>query len=405
MNINATCVPQAASLEHDMSESHLVVDGSNIATEGRSDPSLAQLDEAVRAFLADHSFDNVVVVVDATFPNRIDQSERAEYEAAVDAGEILVPPAGTVGRGDAFVLMIAERSGATVLSNDSFQEFHPEHPWLFDDGRLLGGKPVPGVGWVFVDRTPVKGPKSRRATADAKRKKAESSGGSRNTSAPSKRKSQTEKKSPAKKSQAGKKSPAGTQKQADQSPGRTHRSGESRKESKRTGRSGDGQRSRGSGSDQGRKASSSPEPINSPADFLSFITDHQPGATIEAEVNEFTSHGAYAQLEGVRCYIPLKLMAVPAPRSPREHLDLGEVRSFVVQEYDTPRRGIVLALPGVGDTDPGYREHSSSPGEDDERFTNTAPTMEPAEEASVATKKKAPAKKAPAKRKAPAKKK
>ena len=178
-----------------MTESHLVVDGSNIATEGRSEPSLAQLDEAVRAFLAEHSFDNVVVVVDATFPNRIDPSERDEYEEAVRAGEILVPPAGTVGRGDAFVLMIAERSGATVLSNDSFQEFHPDHPWLFEEGRLLGGKPVPGVGWVFVDRTPVKGAKSRRATAEAKRKK---SSGAKSTSKRSTSKRSGSGRSPAK---------------------------------------------------------------------------------------------------------------------------------------------------------------------------------------------------------------
>ncbi len=38
------------------------------------------------------------------------------------------------------------------------QEFHAEYPWLFDEGRLIGGKPVPFVGWVFVDRLPVKGP-------------------------------------------------------------------------------------------------------------------------------------------------------------------------------------------------------------------------------------------------------
>ena len=32
-------------------------------------------------------------------------------------------------------------AGATVLSNDSFQEFHGEYEWLFDKGRLIGGKP------------------------------------------------------------------------------------------------------------------------------------------------------------------------------------------------------------------------------------------------------------------------
>ena len=56
-----------------------------------------------------------------------------------------------------------------MLSNDSFQEFHGEHPWLFDDGRLIGGKPVPGVGWIFTPRIPVRGPKSRQATGKAKR--------------------------------------------------------------------------------------------------------------------------------------------------------------------------------------------------------------------------------------------
>ena len=83
-------------------------------------------------------------------------------------GEVVSPPAGAIGRGDAFVLRIAERTGAVVLSNDSFQEFHGEHPWLFDDGRLIGGKPVPGVGWIFTPRLPIRGPKSRAATAEAR---------------------------------------------------------------------------------------------------------------------------------------------------------------------------------------------------------------------------------------------
>ena len=79
----------------------------------------------------------------------------------------MAPPAGAVGRGDAFVLSIANKVGARILSNDSFQEFHGKYPWLFDEGRLIGGKPVPFVGWVFVDRLPVKGPVSRRARSSS----------------------------------------------------------------------------------------------------------------------------------------------------------------------------------------------------------------------------------------------
>src|SRR3954447_216919 len=161
-----------------MTASHVVVDGSNIATEGRSTPSLKQLDEAVRAFLSERPHDTCTVVVDATFEHRIDPSEKKMYDDALTANELLTPPAGSIGRGDKFILEIADRVGATVFSNDSFQEFHGEYEWLFDEGRLIGGKPVPGVGWVFVARTPVRGPKSRIATRAAGRKNARSSSGS-----------------------------------------------------------------------------------------------------------------------------------------------------------------------------------------------------------------------------------
>src|SRR5207245_9885709 len=118
----------------------------------------------------DHPRGLVTVVVDASFAPRIEPSERQLFEEAVTAGELVSPPAGAIGRGDAFLLRIAEKTGATVLSNDSFQEFHGEHGWLFTEGRLIGGKPVPGVGWIFTPRTPVRGPKSREAVKEAKRK-------------------------------------------------------------------------------------------------------------------------------------------------------------------------------------------------------------------------------------------
>src|ERR1700686_2099596 len=148
-----------------MAPSYAVVDGSNIATEGRSVPSLAQLDDAVRQFQAEFPGPEVIVVVDATFGHRIDPSERKAFDDAVAHAELVSPPAGAVGRGDAFLLRVAERVGAQVLSNDSFQEFHAEHPWLFDEGRLIGGKPVPGVGWIFTPRSPVRGVRSRAVMA------------------------------------------------------------------------------------------------------------------------------------------------------------------------------------------------------------------------------------------------
>ena len=144
------------------------MDGSNLATEGRTLPSLAQLDEAVRAYAEEDPGSRITVVVDASFEHRIDESERETLREAMLNGEVVSPPAGAIGRGDAFVLRIAERTGAIVLSNDSFQEFHGQHPWLFDESRLIGGKPVPGVGWIFTPRLPIRGPKSRAATAETR---------------------------------------------------------------------------------------------------------------------------------------------------------------------------------------------------------------------------------------------
>ncbi len=160
-------------MEEDLPERRrIVVDGSNIATEGRSLPSLAQLDEAIRAFLDEYpgfTSSDVTVVVDASFGHRIDPSEVRAFDQAVEHGEMITPPAGAIGRGDGFILRIAEKSGALVLSNDSFQEFHAERPWLFEPGRLIGGKPVPGVGWIFTPRTPVRGARSRSVTSRSKR--------------------------------------------------------------------------------------------------------------------------------------------------------------------------------------------------------------------------------------------
>ena len=51
-----------------MSVHHVVVDGSNLATEGRTLPSLQQLDEAVRAYLEEAKPEKVTVVVDASSP-------------------------------------------------------------------------------------------------------------------------------------------------------------------------------------------------------------------------------------------------------------------------------------------------------------------------------------------------
>src|SRR5438128_145836 len=204
---------------------HVVVDGSNLATEGRSTPSLQQLDEAVRAFQREFpGLESVTVVVDASFPNRIDKEELVRFEEARAHGEVVSPPAGAIGRGDAFLLRIAEKSKATVEA--------------------------------VAEPAPTEARRRRR-----------------------------------------------------------------------------------------RRVGPPPQAVNDPLAFIRFVADHKLGREVEAQVEAFTSHGAFVLAGGARCYVPLASLGDPPPRSARQVLQKGEGRIFVVQALDPQRRGIELALP------------------------------------------------------------
>jgi hypothetical protein len=398
-----------------MAPSHVVVDGSNIATEGRSLPSLAQLDEAVRAFLAERPHEICTVVVDATFEHRIDPSEKQMYDEALAANELLTPPAGSIGRGDKFILEIADRVGANVFSNDSFQEFHGEYEWLFDQGRLVGGKPVPGVGWVFIERTPVRGPKSRMATRAAGRKRSRAgSGSAAKAAAHTGPTSSGADLGPMPKPKAP--PPRGRGRKATGEPEVPSEPSEQAE-----GGTGRGRRRRGRG---GRDAAAAEQPavvdpVNPPLPFIEFVAEHQPGSTIEGEVVEFSSHGAYVQVGDVRCYAPLKLLGDPAPRSAREVLTRGERHTFVVHAIHAARRGIDVALPGVTDIELAAADAATPAKKRSTRSRAAGKTVteaptgaatvadqapgdpgaeQPESEATLAATKKATAKKAPAKK-------
>ena len=127
-------------------------------------PSLQQLDEAVRAFIARvQRPTTVTVVVDATSRTASTKSSATRSKRRVAAGELISPPAGVIGRGDAFLLQIADRADAVVLSNDSFQEFHGQYAWLFDEGRLVGRQA--GAARRLGVHEPLAGARPARAAA------------------------------------------------------------------------------------------------------------------------------------------------------------------------------------------------------------------------------------------------
>ncbi len=293
---------------------HVVVDGSNIATEGRSVPSLVQLNEAVLAMVAQYPGVLITVVVDATFGHRIDKSERAEFDEAIANNELVAPPAGAIGRGDAFVLGIADKAGASVLSNDSFQEFHGQYEWLFDEGRLIGGKPVPHVGWVFVDRVPVRGPVSRQATrARTTTRVATSSDDVADSTADTPKASRRRSKKSAAKALP--KVPAMPP------PGKARTSS--------------------------TRVPKGAEPVNELIPFLEFAERHPLGSVLEAVIDSYSSHGAYAKIDDVLVYLPLRLMGPTPPNKARDVVGVGQRVSVEVHQFSPGRRSIDVALVGV----------------------------------------------------------
>jgi hypothetical protein len=307
---------------------HVVVDGSNLATEGRAAPSLKQLNEAVLAYMAENPDALITVVVDATFGHRIDGKEVADFDAAVNNNEIVAPPAGAIGRGDAFVLSIANKVKATILSNDSYQEFHGTHTWLFDEGRLVGGKPVPHIGWVFVNRLPVRGPTSRKSVIEAKRDrtpkvKAASPEASRPMPVPVAPPPGATLTKPARAREGAKHaSVAAASRSSDAKSTEAAKSHDPRAEPT--------PRSTGT---------------NDLLAFLTFVEHHKPGSSVNAIVENYSSHGAYVRIGEVKGYVPLSLMSDPPPRSAREFMKIGESITLVVESFAPARRSIDLAIP------------------------------------------------------------
>ena len=334
----------------------VVVDGSNIATEGRTAPSLTQLDEAVTAYLEEFPGTDVIVVADATFEHRVLPADRTRFKEAELAGEIVTPPAGAIGRGDAFILKIATRIGAVVLSNDSFQEFHEEHPWLFEPNRLIGGKPVPGVGWVFTPPLPVRGTKPTRTAkkltvalpsgatpkvgdtlTPVKKVVAPKVGDTltpvKKVAAPKVAKVaekpvvKASAKTPAKKAAVKAAAPAKKAAPATKVVAKKPVVDVTPPLSVKRGR----------------------QPVN-PADvFDAFVARHKISSKVTGVVLSFTSHGAVIEVgtsDGgtIECYAPNANLGTPPPARARDVLQRGDRRSFTLLALDPVRRIAELAL-------------------------------------------------------------
>jgi hypothetical protein len=87
------------------------------------------------------------------------------------------------------------------------------------------------------------------------------------------------------------------------------------------------------------------ETVNELMPFLEFVEHHPVGTSVNGTVESYSSHGAYISIgeNGVRGYVPLRLMADPPPTSARKVMKIGESVTLVVVSFAPLRRSIDCA--------------------------------------------------------------
>ncbi len=106
---------------------YVVVDASNVAheevTEGGK-PKIANL-IAVRDELREQGYEPIIIA-DATLRHEIDDPQ--QLESLMDRQEVRQVPAGTDA--DFFIVQTAEQQNAKIVSNDRYQDFEEQFPWV-----------------------------------------------------------------------------------------------------------------------------------------------------------------------------------------------------------------------------------------------------------------------------------
>ena len=106
-----------------------------------------------------------------------------------------------------------------------------------------------------------------------------------------------------------------------------------------------------------------PSAVNTVEQYEAFVARFPVGTKVKGVVESFASHGAYVRIGEVAGYLPIRLMAAPAPRTPREHVKIGEPLSLVVSDFTQSRRSIEVSLLAVAKIAPeaAPRRRAKSP--------------------------------------------
>ncbi|MHB0859049.1 MAG: NYN domain-containing protein [Anaerolineae bacterium] len=110
-----------------MARNVAVVDGANVAyTEMTADgkPKVSNIVQ-VRRILKERGFD-VIVILDASLRYEVD--DPVQLEGLLGDEAFRQAPAGT--QADYFVLAYADEMDALIVSNDQFDEYRGQYPWI-----------------------------------------------------------------------------------------------------------------------------------------------------------------------------------------------------------------------------------------------------------------------------------
>lgn len=110
-----------------MAKEFAVVDGSNIAFAERSKDGKPKVSNivAVRRMLSEQGY-SPIIIVDAALRHQVDNPE--QLESMIKDQVVRQAPAETDA--DFFVLKTAEEENAPVISNDLYEPYREQFPWI-----------------------------------------------------------------------------------------------------------------------------------------------------------------------------------------------------------------------------------------------------------------------------------
>jgi hypothetical protein len=110
-------------------ETLIVVDGANVAWSEQTRDGKPKVSNIVvmRRALEEEGYDPIIII-DASL--RYDVDDPDQLEGLIDGQHVRQSPAGT--EADYFLLMTAGQQNSKVVSNDTFESYRDDYPWIWE---------------------------------------------------------------------------------------------------------------------------------------------------------------------------------------------------------------------------------------------------------------------------------